>query len=175
MATATTASAPPALDPLQAAVALYRGDFLAGFSLRDSVVFDDWQRFETERLRRERVGALERLVRLLTVEGRLSQATEQAQRLLTIDPLHEPAHRVLMLLYVWTGQEPAALRQYRACVRALSEELGVAPLPETTQVYEAIKERRTPPPPGRAARPPSEQPPWRRRRPPPHCEPRRRR
>ncbi|HSN77047.1 MAG TPA: AAA family ATPase [Anaerolineae bacterium] len=135
------------LGPLAEAVALYRDDFLAGFSLRDSAAFDEWQFSEAERLRRELVSALERLVRGLTVAGRLSEATEHAQRLLASDPLHEPAHRVLMLLYVWTGQTQNALRQYRECVRVLSEELGVGPLPETTRVFEAIKERRTPPPP----------------------------
>lgn len=140
-------SDPACLPLLQQAVALYRGDFLAGFTLRDSAAFDDWQRFETERLRRDLLAALERLVRLLTSAGRLGEAVVQAQRLLAVDPLHEPAHRVLMLLFVWTGQQPAALHQYRECVRVLSEELGVAPLPETTRVYEAIKERRIPPPP----------------------------
>lgn len=135
------------LPALQQAVALYRESFLAGFSLRDSAAFDDWQRFESERLQRELIGALERLVRLLTRVGRLTEALEQAQRLLTIDPLHEPGHRVLMLLYAWTGQQQAALHQYRECVRVLGDELGVAPLAETTRVYEAIKERRVPPPP----------------------------
>ncbi len=140
---------PRCLAPLHEAAALYQDDFLAGFTLRDSGTFDEWQFFETERLRRELNAALERLVRLLTVEGDLTAAIGQARRLLTNDPLHEPARRILMLLYVWTGQEQAALRQYRECVQVLSKELGVAPLPQTTQVYEAIKERRTPPPPAR--------------------------
>ena len=50
----------------------------------------------------------------------------------------------MMLLYVWTGQPAAALRQYREWLRVLNEELGVAPLPETTTLYQAIKEHRTP-------------------------------
>ena len=35
---------PGAIAPLSAAVALDRDDLLAGFGLRDSVDFDDWQR-----------------------------------------------------------------------------------------------------------------------------------
>jgi DNA-binding SARP family transcriptional activator/predicted ATPase len=138
---------PRCLVPLAAAVALYRDDFLAGFSLRDSIAFDQWQTVETERLRRLLLRALAQLVRGLTQEGRLAEAIDQALRLLAIDPLHEPAHRLLMLLYTWTGQPQNAQRQYRECVRVLGEELGVSPLPETTQVYEAVKERRIPPPP----------------------------
>src|SRR5262249_15882764 len=42
-------------------------------------------------------------------------------------------------------QRAAAIHQYRECVRVLEQELGVAPLEETTQLYEAIKENRAPP------------------------------
>src|SRR5439155_15735890 len=39
-----------------------------------------------------------------------------------------------------SGDRPAALRQYRRCVAILRRELGVAPLPETTAHYEAIRD-----------------------------------
>jgi predicted ATPase len=47
-----------------------------------------------------------------------------------------------MLLYALDGQRAAALRQYQECVRQLEQELGVAPLPETTALYRAIQENR---------------------------------
>ena len=43
---------PACVAPLEEAARLHRGDFLAGFSLRDSPSFDDWQYFQGERLRR---------------------------------------------------------------------------------------------------------------------------
>src|SRR4029078_3979112 len=46
-------------DALVEAVTLYRDDFLAGFSLRDSPDFDDWQRFQAERMRHDLASALE--------------------------------------------------------------------------------------------------------------------
>ncbi|HYT24950.1 MAG TPA: hypothetical protein VEP73_00495, partial [Actinomycetota bacterium] len=49
--------------PLAEAVALHRDDFLAGFSLRDSPSFDDWQFYQAESLRRELAAALDRLTR----------------------------------------------------------------------------------------------------------------
>ena len=52
-----------------------------------------------------------------------------------------------MQLYAWAGQRSAALHQYRECVQALDQELGVSPLVETTQLYQAIKENRHLPPP----------------------------
>ncbi|MEP7200187.1 MAG: BTAD domain-containing putative transcriptional regulator, partial [Chloroflexota bacterium] len=125
--------------PLSEAAALYRDDFLAGFTLRDSPAFDEWQFFQTETLRRELASALERLVEHHSACSEWDSAITHARRWLALDPLHEPAHRQLMQLYLWAGQRAAALRQYRECVRVLEQELGVAPLAETTALYEAIK------------------------------------
>jgi DNA-binding SARP family transcriptional activator len=51
----------PACVPLlEQAVALYRDDFLAGFTLDDSAAFDEWQFFQTEGLRDAMAGALAR-------------------------------------------------------------------------------------------------------------------
>jgi predicted ATPase/DNA-binding SARP family transcriptional activator len=135
------------LPPLSEAVALYRDDFLAGFALRDSTAFDDWQFFQGEELRRELAGALERLSFGHGASEEWEEALGHARRWLALDLLHEPAHRWLMQLYAWAGQRAAALRQYRECVRVLEGELGVSPLEETTRIYEAIQENNVPPPP----------------------------
>lgn len=136
-------------DSLTRAAELYRGDFLAGFTLRDSPAFDEWQFFETETLRKQLASALEQLVGQLIAQPKSRRdankpAIEYARRWLALDPLHEPAHRALMLLYARDGQRAAALRQYRECVRQLETELGVAPLPETTALYHAIQENKLP-------------------------------
>ena len=127
------------LADLEAAVALYQGDFLEGFSLRDSVAFDDWQFFQAEELRQELASALERLVRSHLARDNPDAALPHARRWLQLDPLHEPAHRQLMQAYAQAGQRSAALRQYGECVRILNEELGLAPAAETTALYEQIR------------------------------------
>lgn len=132
-------------ERLEEAAALYRGDFLQGFTLRDSPNFDDWQFFEAEQLRHRLAGGLERLVEALAGQGRLEEAAEQARRWVALDPLHEPAHRWLMTVHAWAGDRGAALRQYRECVRILDAELGVPPLDETMQLSEAILEDRVEP------------------------------
>jgi predicted ATPase/DNA-binding SARP family transcriptional activator/Tfp pilus assembly protein PilF len=128
------------LTPLIEAVNLYRGDFLTGFSLGNCPIFDDWQFFMSEDLRREMTGALERLVHFLTAQKQYESAIAYARRWLSFDPLHEPAHRELMQLYAGTGQRNAALRQYQECVRILEEELGIPPLEETTQLYQYLQD-----------------------------------
>ena len=130
--------------PLTEAAGLFRGYFLDGFTLRDSAPFDDWQSSETERFRRELTSILERLVACHAEGGELELAASYAQRCLSLDPMHEAMHRRLMLVHSWAGRRPAALRQYRECVRILDRELGVPPLEETTELYQAIREDRAP-------------------------------
>jgi DNA-binding SARP family transcriptional activator/tetratricopeptide (TPR) repeat protein len=133
-------------EELAAAAALYRDDFLAGFTLRDSPAFDEWQFFEAERFRQQLASALERLAELSAAAGAHDAAIDVARRRLALDPLHEPAHRDLMRHYAIAGQRAAALRQYRACARALEQELGIAPSDETVQLYETIRVTSTPAP-----------------------------
>ncbi|HEV2824913.1 MAG TPA: AAA family ATPase, partial [Actinomycetota bacterium] len=142
---------PACVAPLAEAARLHRGDFLAGFSLRDSTSFDDWQYFQAERLRRELAGTLERLAMAQIGQHHWDDAVDAARRWLALDPLHEPAHRQLMRIYTWSGRRGAALRQFQACQRVLEEELGVEPLEETVAVHEAIQANRLPPPPEPAA------------------------
>lgn len=130
---------PECLPPLCEAVALYRGSFLAGFSLPDSPEFDEWQFFQAEEQRQAFASALERLVRLLSSQGDYESALPYARRWLALDSLHEPAHCQLMQLYACTGQWTAALRQYSECEQVLKAELGVSPSAETAALYEAIK------------------------------------
>jgi predicted ATPase/DNA-binding SARP family transcriptional activator len=146
---------PDCLLPLTEAVALYRDDFMAGFGLRDSVAFDDWQFFQSESLRKELAGALERLARGRGALGEWEAAIAHVRRWLAMDTLHEPAHRMLMALYAWSDQRAAALRQYRECVRVLDQELGVTPLEETTLLYRAIQENDLPPRPALSEHRPS--------------------
>jgi predicted ATPase/DNA-binding SARP family transcriptional activator len=142
---------PACLEPLARAADLYRDDFLAGFALRDSPAFDEWQFFEAESLRSELASALQKLVRLQTAQGDLEPAIETARRWLALDPLHEPAHRELMRLYAWSGRRSAALRQYQECVRVLDEELGAPPEEETALLHDTIQRNELPQAPGKSA------------------------
>lgn len=125
---------------LEEAVALYQGDFLAGYSLQDSAPFDEWHFFQAEQMRRDLSGALEKLVVHQHREQAYLPAIDYARRWLALDSLHEPAHRALMRLYAESGQQAAAVRQYRLCVDTLHSELGVEPEPETQALYQAIRD-----------------------------------
>ena len=130
------------LVALDKACALYRDDFLAGFAVRDCPEFDDWQSSTGAELRQRLSTALETLVTARIAHGDLDRALELTHRWVALDALHEPAQQATIRLLAMTGQRSAALRQYRECVRALADELGVAPLRETTALYDEVRSGR---------------------------------
>ncbi|MBX3059905.1 MAG: protein kinase [Anaerolineae bacterium] len=131
---------------LTEAVDLYVGDFMVGFTLPDCPEFDEWQFFQREGFRQSLATALQQLIEYHLAQAAFGVGAEYGRRWLSLDPLHEPAHRQLMQLYAWDGQHAAALRQYEECQRLLAEELGVAPDAETATLYENIKMRQLAPP-----------------------------
>jgi predicted ATPase/Tfp pilus assembly protein PilF len=124
---------------LRAAVELYRGDFLAGFSVRGAPGFEEWAVVERERLWGLAVQALEQLAGHHAARGEHGPAIEYTRQLLALDPWREEAHRQMMLLLARRGQRSAALAQYETCRRVLAEELGVEPSAETKALYERIR------------------------------------
>jgi pimeloyl-ACP methyl ester carboxylesterase len=133
---------PEIISSLAAVITLYKGDFLAGFSLPDSPEFDQWQFFEAESLRGLLAEKLNLLILAYESQGQFLQALDHARQWLSIDQLNEPAHRTLMRLYEKSGQHSAALRQYLECERILAQELAVSPEPETYELYQLIRSKR---------------------------------
>lgn len=122
-----------------AAVTLAEADLLEGFSLRDSVAFDDWQREAAEGLRNELARVLARLTAYHLDREQLADALEVARRHVSVDRLSEPAHAALMRILALAGDRSGALQVYRSLVRLLDVELGVPPLPQTVSLSEAIR------------------------------------
>ncbi len=133
----------PSPQVLKEAVELYRGDFLERLYVREAWTFEEWALLQRERLRTLALQALHRLVALYTAEGAYPSALHYIDRLLTLAPWQEEAHRQKMLLLARSGQHSAALAQYETCRRALAEELGVEPSAETTALYERIRAARS--------------------------------
>src|SRR5262249_51749154 len=80
---------------LEQAVALYRGDLLDGFSVKEEP-FEDWLRIERERLRALAVAALEKLIAHSNTANDPGGAIQAAARLLSLEPLREDIYRALM-------------------------------------------------------------------------------
>jgi DNA-binding SARP family transcriptional activator/tetratricopeptide (TPR) repeat protein len=122
----------------EGALETYGGDLLEGLVLRDAPDFEEWWEVEAAALRRELTTVLGLVAAEREAGGDLAGALAVVRRWVAQDPLHEPAHQALIRLLARTGDRGGALVQYRECVRTLSRELGVPPLRETTELYEAV-------------------------------------
>jgi DNA-binding SARP family transcriptional activator len=123
---------------LQAAAALYRGDFLAGFRLHNAPDYERWIYNMQERLRGTAVIVLTTLAAKLAHAGESAGAIAAQRRVLELEPWREESHRDLMLLLARSGQRSAALAQYKICVKVLAAELGVQPDAATTALAARI-------------------------------------
>ncbi|MBC7227026.1 MAG: tetratricopeptide repeat protein [Thermoflexales bacterium] len=129
----------PCLERLAQAAALYRGDLLAGFALKDCPAFDDWMAIEREQLHVQALEALTLLAQAAERRGDYPSAQGYLRHLLALEPWQEAAHRQLMRLLVLDGRRAAALEQFEICRHTLSEELGLEPTAETRALYARIR------------------------------------
>jgi DNA-binding SARP family transcriptional activator len=134
-ASGTSAAPAPSADApaaLERAVALYRGDYLADEP--DAPWADDLR----ESLRERFLSALHDLAALRLDAGDYDAAIALARRGLEHDRLREPLYRALMRAQAQAGDIASALQSYERCRRALDEELGAAPSPQTRDLHAAI-------------------------------------
>ena len=128
-----------AAEQVEAAVDLYQGEFLEGFSLRESPGFEAWMVRERERLHRMVVDALHDLVEYELQSGAGQAGLVHASRLLELDPLMEAAHTQMMVLLTHSGRRNDALAQYETLKRLLWDELGVTPSDATEALNRKIR------------------------------------
>jgi hypothetical protein len=130
-------------EALARAVALYRGELLAGLAVKEAP-FESWLAGERERLNQLAVRVLSARLEHQRAAGSPDAVIQTAVRLLALDPLQEPGHRALMQIHAAQGNRALALRQYQICVDTLRRELRVEPEAETRQVYREILAQRSP-------------------------------
>lgn len=99
--------------------------------------FEEWLRFQRERLRDRVVGVLSNAI---GPGGPLSPTERDvcARHLLSIDPCHEDAYRALMQMAADNGQTSVVRHLFDECTRRLREDLGVAPDEQTVQLYRQL-------------------------------------
>lgn len=128
------------LDALPAWLHPYRGDFLEAFYLSNTPEYETWVVGVRERLRQTAVSLLTARIEAALRARTARPGIEAARQLLLIDPLHESAHRHLMLFLAVDGQQSAALAQYNTCRSLFEEELNIVPSAEITELYAQILE-----------------------------------
>lgn len=134
-----TPGQPLTLAQLQAALDLYRGDFLEDFQVRQAPAFEEWVMQQQAQLREMAFTAYHMIITLCHEQGLLDVGVTYARRLLQLDPIREDVHRQLMWLLARQGQRSAALAQYELCREVLARELNLEPAAETAVLYEQIR------------------------------------
>jgi LuxR family maltose regulon positive regulatory protein len=125
-----------AIAAFRTAMSLYGGPYLP------DNMYEDWTVVERERLSMLFNDAAIRLGTLLLDEGLAHDAIGLGWRVLENDRAHEDAYRLLMRAHASLGERSTALRLYARCTAMLQEELGVEPMPETTMLYNTLRDMR---------------------------------
>ncbi len=136
----THSASPEAIKHLIECVRLYRGDFMEGVYVEGSSAFETWLLGERAYYRERIIQVLFQLCKIHIARGEYGDAILTLQRLLTLAPWSEWAHRQLMLCYALAGRRADALAQYERCLHLLREHFHVDPLPETVRLYERIRD-----------------------------------
>lgn len=127
------------IHPLEIALALYRGEFLEGFSV-DSAPLEEWILATRGQARQRLLQILRRLALEHEQWGELDAALEHTRRYLELEPWDEAACRHQMLLLSALGQRSAALAVFETCRTRLAADLSIEPEPATAQLYAQIRD-----------------------------------
>lgn len=128
------------------ALALYKGEFMAGFTLANAPRFDDWLLVEQERLREIVIRGYRQLARWQEQEGAFAAGVDTVRQWAFWDPLDEEAQQVLLRLLVYDGRTSEAIEVYHRYRDRLHAELDISPAPATTDLYQTIQAGTLPPP-----------------------------
>jgi predicted ATPase/DNA-binding SARP family transcriptional activator len=128
-----------AADRLAEAVALYTGNLLEGFHVRDAAPFESWLEDERAELIERILKACERLFEAAFESGNYAEALQYARRMIEIDRLAEESYILAMRSAALFGDRVGALRIYRDLVSTLFEELQIEPGDEARILAEQIE------------------------------------
>lgn len=117
---------------LEKAVATARGRPLAGLE------FDDFARYEIERLEELRLAIVEDLVEARLLEGRHHELVPELRAMVETNPVRERLWSQLMLALYRSGRQAEALQAYRQARDVLAEQLGLEPGPELRELERMI-------------------------------------
>ena len=116
----------------------YRGPFLQGFGVKHALSFEEWLVRTREKLHEQYLGRLSDLAGAARERGDLEEAVRQAQEYLREDPYDEETTIFLMTCYQDMRKYSKAAQVYQRLKEQLSEELGAAPMEDTTMLYYRI-------------------------------------
>jgi TolB-like protein/DNA-binding SARP family transcriptional activator len=126
------------------ALALYRGDLLAGFFVTGAPEFERWLERERARLRERASEGAWALAKGRADAGDPLEAARWARRTAELLPADEGVARRLMTFLNDLGDRAAAIRAYEAFASGLAQEYELTPSAETQALAGAIRREERP-------------------------------
>lgn len=99
--------------------------------------YDEWVLVERDRVRARQIMLLECRVSSHLERGDVAAAVIDATWAVTVDPLNETAHQMLLRSHLAEGNVSEAVRHYLHLTGLLENELGVSPNPGTVELMES--------------------------------------
>ncbi len=127
-------------DRLEAALDLYRGEFMAGFHPDCGPDFEHWLDAARARLQRKAAAAAWSLAEGAEAGGDARLAGQWAQRVVDLLPYDEQAVRNLIRLLARCGDRGEAMLVFEALASRLERDLGLEPDVDTQALVAAIHE-----------------------------------
>jgi two-component SAPR family response regulator len=124
----------PAVNELELAASIYKGDFI------QDEISEEWVLPQREKLRETYLQVLESLSRIYSLNGKPKTAIEICSAILEKDECREKVHRRLMLCFHRIGNRDQALKQFHKCSRILKRELDAKPSMKTVELYKKVKD-----------------------------------
>ena len=127
-------------------VELYRGDFMAGFHIKEAPPMAEWLEEQRWYYRQRMQDGVHLLLRHHYLRGNYEQVVRLARWWLQKEPWDETCHAYLMRALALQGRSGEALRVYGEFVRRLETEMHTSPPPEAEHLAYEIQEGLLPEP-----------------------------
>ncbi|MFD5299565.1 BTAD domain-containing putative transcriptional regulator [Streptomyces mutabilis] len=99
---------------------------------------DEWLGLDRENWGQLRLYALENVAQRLLVAQQYLPALQAALAAITIDPIRETAHRIVIEIHLAEGNVASAVRRYQHYSDFLARELSVSPSPQMTSLLQGL-------------------------------------
>ncbi len=117
---------------------IYQGDFLENYEFKSCYKLNDWIFYEKEDLQYLHSRVLHALAEHYVHKSAYKKAADIYREMIKTNPFIEDLHVALIRVYLAMGDRNRAMKQYERCVSILRDELNVAPMSATRQVFKEI-------------------------------------
>lgn len=134
---------------LPSLVSLYSGDFLQTLLIKNAPEFEVWVLEQREKYRARAAKMFHRVAHENISAGNEGDALGALNQLIALDAWNETAQQQKMRSLAHLGRRKDALAQYQHLKKVLRDDLDIEPSPETTALFEKIRDARplaSPPP-----------------------------